>query len=202
MTGAVPDFELQVWRFGVLTLFVLPRYIIYRELPKIKTRDIPWMVLYCIGVLGINLTFFMSVKFLPLGAVGCVQRAFLFLCIVIMAKIFLKERIHAMKMLAVVLCVVGATLVSQPDFMFSKLNESSDVRASAAGNDSMEGMEMLDSQTDFIYHQVGTNAVGNNSLGAMEVLTTDHKAKDNNLSDVTALEITEVSHVNFGRISL
>ena len=81
------------------------------RLPKVELQLIGWLGLYCILCLSVNVFLFTSVHFLPLGTVGCVQRALQFLSVVVVSRVFLGERIKVIKIFAVLLCVAGKSLV-------------------------------------------------------------------------------------------
>ena len=116
--GAIPEFELNAWRFGIQWILMIP-IMIYKgcEL-KVPCKKLPLMGLNIMLLNALNVFMFTTYIYLPLGladglmnAVILAGNAFLSICIKGDRKLTLY--------IGVVLCIIGLVLMMQPPFLFS-----------------------------------------------------------------------------------
>jgi drug/metabolite transporter (DMT)-like permease len=118
LNGAVPEFQLNAWRFAVQWLLMIPVVIIRGCELKIPCKKLPLMGLTILLLNAVNVFLFTAYIYLPLGladgltnAVILTGNAALSICIKTDRKLTLY--------LGAVLCLIGLVLMVQPEFIFS-----------------------------------------------------------------------------------
>ena len=115
--GVIPPFELNLWRFLAELTLLLPVVSVKCINVIIERKYIVWIAVRCICLCISNLLLFTAAIHLPVGTLAGVQdSSLLILSAVITSVISRKCKIHVM--CAVVICITGIILVSQPEFIF------------------------------------------------------------------------------------
>jgi drug/metabolite transporter (DMT)-like permease len=118
LDGAIPEFELNAWRFFIQWLMVVP-VVLYKRTPiRTAVRNIPILGLSIFLVNVLNVVMYTTYIYLPLGladglmnAVVLSGNALLSLCI--------KDDRKCALYIGAGMCVIGFVLMMQPGFMFA-----------------------------------------------------------------------------------
>jgi len=111
--GRLPPFFFAFMRFSVATLSLLFYWFLQRR--KITWPDkLPWFTLFCMGLTGVTFFYiFFNWSLLYTNAsTGAMLQGFIPACIVLLAVIFLGEKISVRQLLGIIVSLVGVVLVS------------------------------------------------------------------------------------------
>ena len=116
----IPQFELNMWRFALQPLLVLP-IIHYKRLNLTVCRhNVPDVVFICLLFNIYNGFFYTATTYLPLGTISGIHSAFL-LVLVAMATVVIVKECYFYTACSVIVCITGMILISQPPFMFTHI---------------------------------------------------------------------------------
>ena len=118
--GIIPKFELNMWRFVLQPLLVLP-IIHCKRLPlRFHRNNIPDVVIICIMYNTYNGLFYTATTYLPVGTIGGIYDAFVII-IVAMVTVVISKQCAFYTACSVVLCITGMILISQPGVIFNTI---------------------------------------------------------------------------------
>ena len=110
----IPDFELNVFRFGPpLLLYFIP-LVFSRKLPTIEIAQLGATVSYILVVFVSAFSYFVSISLLPAGLASSIQAASGILSALLLFSLFWEEKLTPSKLLFAVTCVIGVAMVTQP----------------------------------------------------------------------------------------
>lgn len=118
--GYVPGFQRNVWRFLAQLLSVAPVVMIMKLNVRVERQAIPYLIVDCMVFPVINWTYFGADAYLPTSSIGCTHATVTILLSVVVSAIVFKEFEWYMSA-AVVLCITGVVLVTQPQFIFTSV---------------------------------------------------------------------------------
>ena len=124
LQGVIPDLELSAIRLFLqcLILYFVSKWNDDISFPMFP--DYKWMVAAVIGYFLLNFGLFGSAKCLPLAFHGSLFQLVSFLVMAFLLRLFQSEPTGVVNVLAMLICLVGIILTSQPAFLFSsKLND-------------------------------------------------------------------------------
>ena len=121
LSGTIPEFELNAWRFGVQLIMLVP--IIMCKKCQIR---VPRHRLFIVGLSvlllnALNVLIFTTVIYLPLGLSDGLINAFIIAGNAVLS-ICIKSDRKLILYVAAILSIIGAVLMIQPDFIFSNAN--------------------------------------------------------------------------------
>ena len=118
LAGAIPEFELNAWRFGLLILIFIPVNMARKCDFKVPMAKIPLLVVNIIVMNAVNILMFTMYIYLPVGladglgnVIVIVGNALLSICI--------KSERKCVLYVAAVISIIGIVLMIQPPVMFS-----------------------------------------------------------------------------------
>ena len=119
--GSIPEFQLNMWRFILQTLIVLP-IILMKQLAFIPDKShMPSVLIISLMYNIFNVFYYTSTIHLPLGTVSGATNSFL-LIILAVVTVIISRKCTLYTMFSVVLCITGMFLVSQPNFIFDGIS--------------------------------------------------------------------------------
>ena len=116
LDGAVPEFELNSVRFLVQMIITSPFILYYRPSLWIPKEYIKEFVIYVSVQNVLNLCYYTAPLYLPLGTLEGVRVAVTIFCNLLAALVINGSTDGSY--LAAAICIVGALLMAQPDFIF------------------------------------------------------------------------------------
>ena len=124
---AIPDYELNAMRFAVAAIFYL-LYLVFRRAPLKVPKDQLWVVLvYGIFVLLETMCVFIAVTFIPIAHVDALKMTSSLLFGLVLFATCLEERFTASRVAFSLLCIFGIVCVTQPDFIFMKVETTANI---------------------------------------------------------------------------
>ena len=120
LDGAMPEFELNSWRFICQVIMITP--VLIYEKPNLKIPKEHWIhfLLITVGSNVYNTCFFFATQFLPLASLQGLYMTSLITGSALVA--LYRKLLHGTILLSAVLCVVGTMLLFQPSFIFRYFN--------------------------------------------------------------------------------
>ena len=116
----IPMFELNIWRFALQPLLVLP-IIMCKKIPfRINRNNIPDVFMICVLFNIYNALFYNAATYLPVGTISGINSA-LMLTVVAMVTVVISKKCTFYTSCSVVLCITGMILTSQPGFIFNHI---------------------------------------------------------------------------------
>ncbi len=109
---SVPPFWFALWRFVVASCVLL--FCCTTRWRKIRmARDFPWLRIFLLGLIGVTLyyTVFTWSLVYTTASTGALIQGFIPVCIVVMARLFLGERIGVVKGIGIAVSVAGVLLL-------------------------------------------------------------------------------------------
>ena len=128
LAGFIPEFELNLIRFSVLLLLVIPVILVKQLSIKVSRPYIPWLGITCLMYNAYNVFYYGAAIYLPLSAVGGISRSFM-LIIVAVLTLFTSKECSFPIVISVVLCITGMVLIAQPQFMFHNILPEAELTA-------------------------------------------------------------------------
>ena len=116
----IPDFELNIFRFGVPLLFSLIYLIFSKQYPIIERGKIRTTIFYGFIVFIASFCYFVAVSLLPAALVASLQNASSIIVSLAFFSLWWDERITVSKTLFAVICIIGVVMVTQPKFIKNK----------------------------------------------------------------------------------
>ena len=114
----IPDFELNVMRFGTALILMSAALTVKREWPKIPKAEMINVLL--VGILNffVAMALYVSITFVPLSTAQSIEVTSNITSGLILFAVFGVERITCKRVALAVVCGVGAIMVIQPEFIF------------------------------------------------------------------------------------
>ena len=116
--GAVPEFELNTWRFGVQIFIMVPINMFRKWDLKVPKSKLPLMILNIILMNALNVLLFTAVIYIPVGVMDGLYNAIIIWVNALLSICFKSGRKPALYFGAA-LCTVGIVLILQPRLLFS-----------------------------------------------------------------------------------
>ena len=118
LSGAIPEFELNAWRFGVQLIIMFP-ITIYRKCDIKVPRSAIWLVVLNIFFLNaINVLCYTAYIYLPLGLADGLMHALIIAGNAVLS-ICIKSDRKLILYIAAILSLLGLVLMIQPDVLFA-----------------------------------------------------------------------------------
>ena len=115
--GAVPEFELNAWRFGVQVILLLP-VTLYRKCDlNVPRSKLPVLFAMFLVFNASNVVYFSAAIYLAVGTVSGIANSLNIAGNALMS-IFIKDDRNIQLYIGTVLVIVGLLLMTQPPFMF------------------------------------------------------------------------------------
>lgn len=118
--GFVPRFQLNMFRFMLLWLMMLP-VIIYKETPIWPERShAVYLSILCVLMTFTNLVYYEASIYIPLGTFGGLEST----CIIILTAFITSvqhKRLFPIMMLSVMVSISGIVCLTQPEFIFGQV---------------------------------------------------------------------------------
>ena len=115
--GLVPEFELNVWRFGAQLLILLP-IVAYKKCDvRVSRSNLPHLCVYIMLSNLMNVFTFTAGVYLPLGQLGVIGNAEILL-ITVLVSVCIKSERRVTMYIGCFLGVVGMLFILQPEFLF------------------------------------------------------------------------------------
>ena len=123
--GFIPAFELNYWRFLALFLFGFPILIYQKCRIDIKTKyEFVGLVVVGIMLTVSNYAFYEAAVHLPVGTLQGVGAGGTLIVFAIWAIVYTRTY-DTTDIIATIICVIGITTVTQPDFIFEQHQKNS-----------------------------------------------------------------------------
>ena len=116
----IPDFELNILRFGVPLLFSFVYLVLSRKYPVIERGKIWTIIFYGFTIFIASFCYLVAVSLLPAALVVSLENASSIIASLVLFSLCWDERITVNKTLFTVLCIIGVAMVTQPKFIKNK----------------------------------------------------------------------------------
>ncbi len=124
MQGSIPDWELASWRLLTKTAYACAVLGFKRELPSVPKDIVVYLTLYSLMYTAYNFFIFTSYNCLALGTSASLFTIVYMTAGTCLSFAFGLEDIKWVKLLAIIICSIGALLVSQPKFLHLDQSEA------------------------------------------------------------------------------
>ncbi len=117
LQGAIPDWELAAWRLLAKTAYACAVLVFRQELPTVPKELVFYILIYSGMYTAYNFSIFASCNNMALGESTSIFTIIYMVCGTTLSFVFGLESVKMVKVVAIVICTVGALLVSQPAFL-------------------------------------------------------------------------------------
>ena len=117
---SIPDFQLNTMRIGVALVAFSIVLVFKRSIPVISRTEI--LSTFVFGVLSFlsSMVYFVAVTFVPVSTAQSLHITCGIVFGMILFAVFWTDKITTKRVFCAILCIIGVTLVIQPDFIFTK----------------------------------------------------------------------------------
>ena len=117
LAGAVPEFELNAWRFGANLMIITPVTLFRKCDVRVPKAKLPYLIVLFFTANIFNITYYESAVYLPVGTVFAVSNSVVIIGNALLSICIKSERKLPLYIGAVVV-VIGLFMITQPPFMF------------------------------------------------------------------------------------
>ena len=118
LSGTIPEFELNAWRFGMQWVIMIP-IVMYKGCKlKVSWKTVPSMGLNILLLNAINIFMFTAYIYIPLGLADGLMNAVIIAGNAVLSICIKNDRKLTLYIGAAV-CIIGLVLMMQPPFLFS-----------------------------------------------------------------------------------
>ena len=116
----IPDFELNMLRFLVSVLYIVPILMYQRQMPRLSKSQIGPFVGLAVFNFITTQSAYTAVSMAPVASVRSICTTSVIISGMILLYLFAGEQITARRIFTGFCCIAGVILVVQPDFIFAK----------------------------------------------------------------------------------
>ena len=117
LQGSIPDWELAAWRLLAKTAYACVVLVFRKELPTVPRELVVYILIYSGVYTAYNFAVFASCNHLSLGESTTLFTIIYMVCGTFLSFVFGLESVKVVKVVGILICIVGALLVSQPEFL-------------------------------------------------------------------------------------
>ncbi len=121
LQGSMPFFELTLFRYLVQIILVFLWFLGTQSIPGIEKRLAIYVFFACIFSSAYNISFSVAATYLPIGTLGAVFRTVCLIFGAFFSHFVINEKVGRIHIFAMLLHIIGAVFLLQPDFIFSSM---------------------------------------------------------------------------------
>ena len=125
LQGSMPYFELTLFRYLAQIVIMVIWFLTRKTSPKVEKRLAIYVFFACVFSNTYNISFSIAATYLPTGTLGAVFRTLCLLFGALFSKFVAQEKVGKIHVFAMLMHVVGAVCLLEPQFLFKSITPDS-----------------------------------------------------------------------------